>query len=223
MHCGWARTRIGQYIELDLGSIEEALVRFHLARCANCNQHYEQSETVAGLLATLPVPRPSSRLGVRILSALSIEAVRRDQPSVRRQRFMIKVGNLLRPIAVPALGGVLVALILVPTLLSAFWMEPTAYADDIPLRFLAEPLVAAPVMARPSPYRVVRDCTVIAYIDMQGDVYDYRVVSDEPLDQRMQGELANALLTSKFQPAIRFGQPILGQRVILYQRIDSRA
>ncbi len=223
MHCRWARTRIGRYIELDLAPIEEALMRFHLTRCATCNQDYEQTETVPRLLATLNAPQPSSRLDVRILSALSIEAQRRDQPSVSRHRLMIKLGNLLRPIAVPALGGVLVALILVPTLLSAFWMEPTAYADDIPLRFLTMPLVAAPMMALPSPYRVARDFTVIAYIDMHGGVYDYRVVSDEPLDQRMHGELANALLTSKFQPALRFGQPILGQRVILYQRIDSRA
>ena len=223
MRCRWARTRIGRYIDLELGPFEEALVRFHLTWCAQCSRHYEQLETVPALLSTLSGPRPSPQLGVRILSALSIEAVRRDQPGVGRQRRMIKLSNLLRPFAVPALGGVLVALILVPTLLSAFWMEPTAYADDVPLRFLAMPLVAAPMMLLPSPYRVAQDFTVIAYIDMQGGVYDYRVVSDEPLDQRMHGELANALLTSKFKPALRFGQPILGQRVILYQRIDSRA
>ena len=223
MRCQWARTRIRQYIDLDLGPLEEALVRLHLTWCAQCSRRYEQLETVPAVLATLSAPRPSPQLGVRILSALSIEAVRRDQPGVGRQRRIVKLRNFLRPFAVPALGGVLVALILVPTLLSAFWMEPTAYADDIPLRFLAMPLVAAPMMLLPSPYRVAQDFTVIAYIDIQGEVYDYRIVTDEPLDQRMHGELANALLTSKFQPALRFGQPILGQRVILYQRIDSRA
>lgn len=223
MRCRWVKTRISRYIDVDLGPLEEALVRLHLMWCAKCNRYYEQLETVGALLAALPVPRPSPRLGVRIQSALSIEAVRRDQPGIRRQRLVIKLSNLFRPFAVPALGGVLVALILVPTLLSAFWMEPTAYADDIPLRFLATPLVAPPTMVLPSPYRVARNLTVIAYIDMEGGVYDYRVVNDEPLDQRMQGELANALLTSKFQPALRFGQPILGHRVILYQRIDTRA
>ncbi len=133
----------------------------------------------------------------------------------------MKLRNLIRPLAVPALGGMLVALVLVPALLSAFWMAPTAYADDIPLRFLAHPLVSAPVMAMRSPYPVDHDFTVLVYIDMRGRVYDYKVASDEPLGQRMRGQLGNALLTSKFEPAQRFGQPISGHAVILFQRIDS--
>ena len=224
MHCGWARKRIGRYVEFDLGPIEEVLLQFHLARCEECMEQYERVETLRGLLAATPSRKPHSRLEVRILSALSVEALRKEQPTIRWKRLRIKFGNLLRPVAVPALGGVLLALVLVPTLLSSFWMEPIAYADDdIPLRFLATPLVTAPAMALPSPYSVGRDFTVVAYIDMRGGVYDYRIVSDEPLDRRTHARLANTLLTSKFQPASRFGQPILGQRVILYQQIDSRA
>ena len=223
MRCRWVKTRIGRYIDVDLGPIEEVLVRLHLMWCIKCNRYYEEMESIGALLATIPAPRPSKLLGVSILSALSIEAMRRDQPGIRRERLLVNVSNLIRPFAIPALGGVLVALVLVPTLLSTFWMEPTAYADDIPLRFLTMPLVAAPMMLIPSPYQVAQDFTVIAYVDIEGGVYDYRVVSEEPLDRRMRSELANALLTSKFQPALRFGQPTLGQRVILYQRIDSWA
>ena len=223
MQCRWARARISQYIDLRLGPIEEALMRFHLARCPECNAQYERLESIGTLLAGLGSPQPPSRLGVRILSALSVEVLHREQPGIRWQRLRTSFGNLMRPFAVPALGGLLLALVMVPALLSAFWMGPTAYADDVPLRFLATPLVTAPALALPSPYRVARDFAVIAYIDMRGGVYDYRVVSEEPLDQRMHGELANALLTSKFQPALRFGRPSLGRRVILYQRIDSLA
>ncbi len=224
MHCGWASKRISRYVEFDLGPVEEALLRLHLSRCEECIEQYERLETVRGLLAAADPPKPPSRLEVRILSALSVEALRKEQPTIRWQRLRVRLGNLLRPVAVPALGGVLLALVLVPALLSSFWMEPTAYADDdIPLRFLATPLVSAPAMALPSPYSVGRDFTVVAYIDLRGGVYDFRIVSDEPLDRRTHARLANTLLTSKFQPASRFGQPALGQRVILYQQIDSGA
>ncbi len=135
----------------------------------------------------------------------------------------MKLGNLVRPVAVPALGGLLFALVLLPMLLSAFWIEPTVHANDIPLLILATPVVKAPVLTLPSPYPVSQDLIVVAYIDHRGGVYDYKVAGDEPLDDRMRGQLANALLTSKFEPAQRFGQPILGQRVILYQRVNSHA
>ncbi|MDE0126112.1 MAG: zf-HC2 domain-containing protein [Bryobacterales bacterium] len=223
MHCNWARDRIERYVSNDLGPIERALLRFHLTRCPPCLERYESRETVALEVAALPPRLPSRDLEVRILSAVSLERLRRSQPRMRWNRTKIKLGNLVRPVAVPAAGGLLVALLLVPALLSAFWTEPVVHANDIPLRILAAPVVKAPVMTLPSPYPVSRDLIVLAYIDHRGGVYDYKVASSEPLDQRMRGQLANALLTSKFEPAQRFGQPIRGQRVILYQRVDSHA
>ena len=222
MRCHWTMDRIDRYVRLDLGPVEEALVRLHLRACPRCSALYERTETVAPLLGTLRPPRPSAQLGTRILSALSMEVARRNQPALARRRLTTRFGNLLRPVAVPALGGSLLALILLPALLSVVWIGPTAQADDIPLRFLATPFVAAPTLVLPSPLRVSTDFAVVAHIDMAGNVYDYRIASDEPMDSRMRGEIANALLTSRFEPARHFGQPTLGHRVILYQRIDAR-
>ncbi len=223
MHCAWVGRRIDRYVEAGLGSLEGALLRFHLARCARCMKRYEGREVIGGLLANIARPRPSRNLEVRILSAISTEELRKSQPGLRWIRARVRLGNLVRPVAVPAVGGLLLALAMVPTLLSVFWMEPTAYANDVPVRFLAQPVFTAPVMTLPSPFPVSRDLIVLAYIDHRGGVYDYWVASDEPLDSRVRGQIANALLTSKFAPAQRLGQPILGQRVILFQRVDSQA
>lgn len=221
MDCGWVKKRLVRYVESDLMSFESMLLRLHLTRCNECYKHYERLDATSGLLAAIPRPVPSPRLQTRILSAFSIEVLRRSDPTLSWRRRRLKLGNLLRPVAVPALGGMLVALVIVPVLLSAFWMGPTAHADDIPLRLLAHPLATAPVMAMRSPYPVDHDFTVLVYIDMHGGVYDYEVASDEPLDRRVRGQLGNALLTSRFEPAQRFGQPIPGHAVILFQRIDS--
>lgn len=220
MQCEWIKRRLLRYVEFDLGPVERLMVRLHLTRCSECHALYEQSEALDTLIAAPPAPPPG--LEIRILSALSFETLRRRQPGFRWRSLRVRLGNLVRPVAVPAVGGMLVALVLLPAFLSAFWFEPTAHAEDIPLRFLAEPLVTAPVMALPSPYPVGRDFTVLAYIDERGGVYDYRVAGGQPLDKRTRGELASALVTSRFEPAQRFGRPILGQRVILFQRIDSR-
>ncbi len=223
MDCGWVMQNIGRYLDGSLGPVRNAMMRFHIARCASCHDQYEQLEPVIGLLAMQPQREPAPALEVRILSAFSRELLRRRNPAVRWNRRRVKFLNWVRPVAVPGVGGLVVALILVPALLSAFWTEPVAYANDIPLRMLAHPVVTAPEITVPSPYPVSRDLIVLAYIDRRGVVYDYFVASDESLDGRMRGQLANALLTSKFRPAERFGKPVSGERMIHYQSVDSGA
>lgn len=221
MRCTWVAKRLGRYVDLDLALWERALVRLHLTSCGKCHAQYEELEPLGGWLASSSGPPPSSQLEIKILSALSIEALRRSNPGIAWDQFKVRVGNLVRPVAVPAIGGLVMALVIVPTLLSAFWMEPTARANDIPLRLLASPVATEPVMTRPSPYPVGSGFTVLAYIDARGAVYDYFVAGGEPPDERMRGELASALLTSVFEPAQRFGRPVPGKRVILFQRISS--
>lgn len=221
MRCGWVAERLGRYVDLDLATWERALVRLHLTTCAKCHARYEELEPLGGWLASSSGPQPSSHLEIKILSALSIEALHKNNPGIAWHQFKVRLGNLVRPVAVPAIGGLVMALVIVPTLLSAFWMEPTARANDIPLRLLATPVATEPVMTRPSPYPVGCGFTVLAYIDARGAVYDYFVAGGEPLDERMRGELASALLTSVFEPAQRFGRPVPGKRVILFQRISS--
>lgn len=223
MNCRKARASIGRYIDGSLGLVENALLRSHLSKCDRCLGEYERLEPARPLVARLPEARPSPNLELRILSAFSRVQLRRSKPSAKWNTRSVKIANWIRPVAVPGVGGLLIALILVPALLSAFWSEPVVHANDIPLRILARPLVTAPQMTAASPYPVSRDLIVVAFIDRRGAVYDYLVASDEPLDVRMQGQIANALLTSKFRPAERFGKPVSGERVILYQSVDSGA
>ncbi len=223
MRCGWAKDNIGRYIEGALGPIDRALMRFHLGRCEDCYDRYEHFEPVTAMLGRLPSERPSASLEFRILSAFSREQLLRSEPAARWNRTKVRLSNWIRPVAVPGVGGLLIALVAVPALLSAFWTEPVAHANDIPLKILAQPVETAPEMTAASPYPVSRDLIVLAYIDHRGAVYDYLIASDEPLDIRMQGQIANALLTCKFRPAERFGQPVPGERMILYQSVESGA
>ena len=223
MTCRWISRRIDRYRECALGMTETLLTRWHLARCVECHARYEREEAIGSLLASLPVAAPPRSLELRILSALSIEALMRDRPLMVWSRRKVRFGNWLRPITVPVLGGLLLALILVPLLLSAVWMEPVAHADDVPLHFLASPVVSAPMMTLASPYSVAGEIAVVAYIDAQGGVYDYLIATQVPLEGRARRQLANTLLTTKFQPATRFGQPIPSRRVILFQSVESMA
>ena len=223
MTCGWVSRRLERYRECALGLPETQLVRWHLTRCAKCHAQNEREEAIGNVLVALPVAAPPSRLEVRILSALSVEALMHDRPLMSWKNRQVRFGNWLRPITVPILGGLLLALILVPMLLSAVWMEPVVHADDVPLRLLASPVVSAPMMTLLSPYPVSDEIAVVAYIDSHGGVYDYMIVTQGTLEGRVHRRLANTLLTSKFRPATWFGQPVPSSRVILFQSVESAA
>lgn len=221
MTCRWVRRRLDSYVEAALGAVETGLLRWHLGRCRECLEEYERVEAVGDILVSLPQLRPPPALRLRILSAISKDHNRAGH-RVALAWARLTAGNLLRPVLVPVLGGLSMALVILPLLLSVFWVEPVAHAEDVPLRILASPVSRAPKIRAPSPYPVAEDVTVVAHIDSRGVVYDYLIAGGPPIDARALSELANTLLTSQFEPAEHFGQPCKGTTVILFQRIDTR-
>ena len=56
---------------------------------------------------------------------------------------------------------------------------------------------------------MVAPVVVEAYVNGQGEVYDYRIVSG-PVDDKTRSQVENLLLWSHFEPARFFGQPVRG-------------
>jgi hypothetical protein len=62
---------------------------------------------------------------------------------------------------------------------------------------------------------------VEAYVNDEGEVYDYRIVSG-PNDEATRSEVENILLTSVFEPARFFGQPVRGLAVLAFSGVSVR-
>jgi len=62
---------------------------------------------------------------------------------------------------------------------------------------------------------------VEAYINGQGQMYDYRIVSG-PNDEATRSQIENMLLTSRFEPARFFGQPVRGLVVFSFSGVSVR-
>ncbi len=61
--------------------------------------------------------------------------------------------------------------------------------------------------------------TVEVYVDAQGRVYDDDIVAG-PSDSATRAELETLLLSSKFQPAQWFGQPVRGVEVMTFSSVS---
>ena len=61
--------------------------------------------------------------------------------------------------------------------------------------------------------------TVEVYVDTKGRVYDYDIVSG-PSDESTRAELETLLLSSKFEPAQWFGQPVRGVALLSFAGVS---
>jgi hypothetical protein len=60
---------------------------------------------------------------------------------------------------------------------------------------------------------------VEVYINDAGQMYDYRIVSG-PTDEATRSQVENLLLTSVFEPARFFGQPVRGLAVLSFSGVS---
>jgi hypothetical protein len=63
---------------------------------------------------------------------------------------------------------------------------------------------------------------VEAYVNEQGRVYDYNIVSGS-VDPEVRSQVVDQLLTSVFEPASVFGAPVRGRVVMTFSGISVRA
>jgi hypothetical protein len=126
-----------------------------------------------------------------------------------RERLAISMRYLMRPLAVPALGGIVSAVFLfsalVPTFQPAFAMSNGS--SDVPLMLMTEPAVKylAPVAFGEG------DAEVDLAIDDHGHILSYKIVSvSGPQSEQLRRSIENNLLFIELWPATSFGKPVSG-------------
>ena len=88
-------------------------------------------------------------------------------------------------------------------------------------------LYTPPVLAQ-SPFsngmeRINAESIVIeAYMDANGRVQDYRILSAHAEADEIKPQLENMLIFTTFRPATAFGQPTSGRAVLSFSKINVR-
>lgn len=222
MNTRWAKRNVAGYSDGDLGALACWLMRLHLKYSPELYEEYEERESAESLGALMrhlsaAQPPPPSRLNMQIKLALSREC----SPSFWF-RWKLHLDNLMRPLAVPAAGGVLAAVMSFVMLMATVGITPRMFAEDVPLAFFDKAFVATPEMSIPTPFSVTEETVVLAFINHDGDVYDFRVINDgRLLPPKLAAELASALVTTRFEPAMNFGRPVQGTVLITLRPADQ--
>jgi hypothetical protein len=188
-------------------------IRYHLDYCASCRMELERIETLKNDLDSLPARRVPPELALRLRVKLS-----RHLHQNLLDRFLVFVDNALRPLLLPASGGVLAA-ILCFVLIMGSQIIPTASMTEDSGRSNQPPRVQvlAPINFPTGEEGIV----VVTHIDAEGRVLSYRVLSGSYSPQVLQ-HLDRMMYFSHFQPAMMDGKPTDGQVVLSLRQITVR-
>jgi hypothetical protein len=223
--CNAVQARFTEYLDGRLNGQEMQRIAAHLKDCQGCAHEWASLRQVQSSLSVLgPVPEPPDLL-LRIRVAVSQERARS-----RRSRFQslnLAWKNSIGPFLLQASAGFASAVLLLGTvilLVSMFTVPESAQAaKDEPLGNPTAPrLVSFSTGAGNNQIDTFSSPVVVeAYINGQGQMYDYRIVSG-PNDDATRSQIENMLLTSRFEPARFFGQPVRGLAVLSFSGVSVR-
>ncbi len=125
--------------------------------------------------------------------------------------------NVLRPVILPASGGVLAAIVFFCLIISSV-VVPTATTPEEPLAFVPPRVQALPAFDFNTGDAPV---VVVTRIDAGGRALGYSVISGGTSPELLR-QLDRVIYFSNFQPATWFGKPTDGQVVLSLRRITVR-
>jgi len=221
MNCTETRSLLSQYLDGAITGTQMLTLKEHLSNCPGCNEQYMQLHRTHRLIAALGRRQPPPELALKLRLAISREAaaVRRPWYEGVRVRFEDAVRGML----VPATCGALSAIIVFGLLIGFFALPQSLQADnDVPT------VLYTPTELKSVAYHLGMDAieaeavVVEAYVDQNGRVYDYKILSaPEDLEHAMP-QLRNTLIFTQFRPATSFGRPVHGRAIVSFSRVNVK-
>ncbi|MGA8671554.1 MAG: zf-HC2 domain-containing protein [Terracidiphilus sp.] len=223
--CTAMQAKFSEYLDGRMTGREMQRIAAHLDRCPGCAGEWRSLRQNQAALASLgSVPEPED-LVLRVRVAVSRERARRKKGAFAGLSLAWR--NTVGPFLLQAAAGFASAVLLLGTvtvLVGMFTQPESAQATkDVPLGNATAPRLLS-LGGSGSGDEIgasAGQVVVEAYINSEGTVYDYRIVSG-PDDAATRAQVENMLLLSRFEPARFFGQPVRGLAVLSFSGVSVR-
>ncbi len=221
IECPQAKQLFSPYLDGAVTGTEMLALQDHLGKCSGCKRQYESLRKTQQLLTSVARPKIPTDLGLKLRLAASREAA-----SAKRAQFeglMVRIENAVQAFMVPATAGFLSALLIFGVAMVYFVAPSTLHADnDVPLVMVntAPELQASAFGLMDS---IDDDSLVIeAYVDANGRVQDYRILSDSGNSKEVMPEVKRMLIFTTFRPALSMGRPTPSKAVLSFSKINVK-
>jgi hypothetical protein len=201
---------------------EHDSVKAHVRGCQECNLRRREIGSLRSGLRNLPQKAISPLLSTRLRVIASRERSRRllrQNLAARfaefRSRLKLSFDNLLRPLAVPAAGGILASFFCFSVIVDTLHVHPD-WRNDIPVGLFTEV-----TMSDSSPFSFAgKDVIVQLTVDETGHVSNFTAPEGTSSDEMR--EIGNLVLYSTYTPAVSFGQRVSSKILVITHHIEVR-
>ena len=222
MKCTEIRKSFSPYLDGRVSGSEMRALTRHVGQCGNCAREYAAMQRTQQLLSSLGPKKAPADLALKLRIAISREAAQKRRP--RYEGVMVWLQDALNAFMVPATAGLVSAVLTFGLLLGFFALpaELRASSGDVPLMFYTGPQLQQSAFGT-TLGNIGDDAVVIeAFVDANGRVEDYRIVSQPDDAKAVLPQLKNLLIFTTFHPALSMGRPTSGTAVLSFSKISVK-
>ncbi len=222
LQCPEAKRLLSPYLDGAVTGTEMLALEQHLSDCAACDRQYRSLRETQRLLMSMGRPKVPADLGLKLRLAISREVAQAKRAPF--EGLMVRLENGFEAFMVPATAGFLSALIIFGIAMVYFVAPSSLRANnDVPLVMVN----TAPQLQQ-SAFGMTLDTinadslVIEAYVDENGRVQDYRILSDSEESKEVLPQVKRMLIFTTFRPALSMGRPTPSRAVLSFSRISVR-
>jgi putative zinc finger protein len=222
MTCAEIRKLFSPYLDGRASGSEMRALTRHVEECVGCAWEYAALRRTQQLLANLGPAKAPADLALKLRVAISREAAQRRRP--RFEGMLVRLENALNAFMVPATAGLVSAVLCFGLLLGFFALpaELRASSGDVPLMLYTAPQLEQSAFGTSLGNMGDEAVVVEAYVDANGRVEDYRILSQPDDARAVLPQLKNLLIFTTFRPALAMGRPTTGTAVLSFSKVSVK-
>lgn len=219
MTCEQVKSLLSEYLDGATTGKQMYSLGEHLQGCNPCNARYECLRQTQTLLSKVGRAKAPKDLSLKLRLAISHEAARQRQPIWGNTGLRLQ--NVLRAFMVPATAGV-VATVIIFGLLMGLITPVQADTNDVPLLISTDPELQETGLGLTQGAINTDSLVIEAYVDANGRVEDYRILSDADKTRDLPPQVKNMLIFTTFRPATWMGSPRPGTAILSFSKVSVK-
>ncbi len=223
LNCTQATGLLSPYLDGVVSGTEMRALQEHLDGCPACMREYKELRQTQQLLMSVGRIKEPADLGLRLRLAISHEAATSRRP--RYEALRVRLENTVQAFMVPATAGLVCAVLIFGLVTAILAMPGQLQANnqqDVPLVLNTGPELQQSVFGTTLSSMNADSLVIEAYVDKNGRVQDYRILSDSGESQELLPQVKRMLIFTTFRPAMSMGRPISSRAVLSFSRISVR-
>lgn len=219
MRCFQVKQLLSPYLDGMLTGAQMLALGQHLEICDHCSGEYQSLRQTQQILMKIGPRKAPDDLALKLRLAISHEAAQSRRPYFHG--LSIRLENAIHTLMVPVTAGLASAVVIFGFLMG-FLALPLQAGSDVPIWLNTAPQLQQTAFG--NALGDIKDDSLVieAYVDSNGRVQDYRVLSSPQQPKDLPPQVKNVLIFTTFRPATFMGRPTAGTAVLSFSKISVK-